>query len=95
MQEIKISENILKKKGEKKVMMIENEIRREEGETIANLTRYNIEQEAAANVKLYTDNYVQLHVANSITNNTKFYFSGGGENSGLLGGIISRIINNR
>ena len=47
------------------------------------------EAEAEANSKLHTDKFVQLNLARSLTNNTKFYFSG--DNS-ALGSIFSKVL---
>merc|ERR1712141_103753 len=87
--EIKVQEQILQKEGEKSVSTINNEIRREAEQNEANILKYKIETEAEANSKLYTDKFVQLNLARSLTNNTKFYFSG--DNS-ALGSIFSKLL---
>merc|ERR1719195_889201 len=87
--EIKVQEQILEKEGEKNVSSINNDIRREAEQNEANILKYKIETEAEANAKLYTDKFVQLNVAKSLTNNTKFYFSG--DNS-ALGSIFSKFL---
>merc|ERR1712156_129669 len=87
--EIKIQEQILEKEGEKNVSTINNEIRREAEQNEANILKYKIETEAEANSKLYTDKFVKLNLARSLTNNTKFYFSG--DNS-ALGSIFSKLL---
>jgi len=87
--EIKVQEQILEKEGEKNVSTINNEIRREAEQNEANILKYKIETEAEANSKLYTDKFVQLNLARSLTNNTKFYFSG--DNS-ALGSIFSKLL---
>ena len=79
----------MEKEGEKNVSLINNEIRRETEENEANILKYKIETEAAANAKLHTDQFVKLNLARSLTNNTKFYFSG--DNS-ALGGLLSKIL---
>ena len=89
--EIKILERIIEKEGEKNISAIENSILREREQNKADVAQYRIEKEAEANSKLYTDKYVQLNVARSFTNNTKFYFSG--ENS-QLGAFLSLIFKN-
>ena len=89
--EIKILERIIEKEGEKNISAIENSILREREQNQADVAQYRIEKEAEANNKLYTDKYVQLNVARSFTNNTKFYFSG--ENS-QLGAFLSLIFKN-
>ena len=89
--EIKVQEQILEKEGEKSVSTINNQIRREAEQNEANILKYKIETEAEANSKLYTDKYVQLNLGRSLTNNTKFYFSG--DNS-ALGSIFSKVLGN-
>ena len=87
--EIKVQEQILEKEGEKSVSTINNEIRREAEHSEADIAKYKIEAEAEANAKLYTDKYVKLNLARSLSNNTKFYFSG--DNS-ALGSIFSQVL---
>jgi len=88
--EIHIEEKILEKEGEKNISMINNEIRKEAEENDAKIKKYKIEQEALANAQLHTPEYVKLHLAKSISNNTKFYFS---ENS-AVGSIFAKILGN-
>jgi len=88
--EIHIEEKILEKEGEKNISMINNEIRKEAEENDAQIKKYKIEQEALANAQLHTPEYVKLHLAKSISNNTKFYFS---ENS-AVGSIFAKILGN-
>lgn len=87
--EIKIQEQILEKEGQKNVSTINNEIRREAEQNEADIKKYKIEKEADANSKLYTDKFVQLNLAKSLSNNTKFFFSG--DNS-ALGSIFSKLL---
>merc|ERR1719195_84817 len=87
--EIKIQEQILEKEGQKNVSSINNEIRREAENNEADIAKYKLEKEAEANAKLYTDKFVQLNLAKSLSNNTKFYFSG--DNS-ALGSIFSKVL---
>ena len=89
--EIKIQEQILEKEGQKNVSTINNDIRREEEENEADIAKYKIEKEAEANSKLFTDKFVQLNLAKSLSNNTKFYFSG--DNS-ALGSIFQKVLGN-
>ena len=79
----------MEKEGEKNVSSINNEIRREAEQNEANILKYKIETEAEANAKLHTDQFVKLNLARSLTNNTKFYFSG--DNS-ALGSIFSKLL---
>merc|ERR1711953_1156938 len=89
--EIKVQEQILEKEGQKNVSSINNDIRREAEQNEANILKYKIETEAEANSQLFTDKFVQLNLARSLTNNTKFYFSG--DNS-ALGSIFSKLLGN-
>jgi len=89
--EIKIQEQILEKEGQKNVSTINNDIRREAEQNEADIAKYKIEKEAEANSKLFTDKFVQLNLAKSLSNNTKFYFSG--DNS-ALGSIFQKVLGN-
>ena len=48
-------------------------------------------QEAEANNALYTQEYIKLNLAKSLSNNTKFYFSG---QKSELGSLFNRILGN-
>merc|ERR1712038_1676733 len=74
--EIQIQEHILQEEGKRNVSTINNEIKKAAEENDADIHKYKVQQEAAANAELYTQQYVQLNLAKSISNNTKFYFSG-------------------
>merc|ERR1711988_1218678 len=89
--EIKIQEQILEKEGQKNVSTINNAMRREAEQNEADIAKYKIEKEAEANSKLFTDKFVQLNLAKSLSNNTKFYFSG--DNS-ALGSIFQKVLGN-
>ena len=88
--EIRIEEDIIQKEGEKNVSKINNLIKKEAEENNANILKYRIETEAAANTKLYTDQFVKLNLAKQLSNNTKFYFSG---EQSSLGSLFSKILN--
>merc|ERR1711884_529643 len=69
-------------------IQIQEHILQEEGKR--NVSTINNEiKKAAANAELYTQQYVQLNLAKSISNNTKFYFSGA---QSELGSIFSKIL---
>ena len=55
------------------------------------IEKYKIEKEAEANKALYTPEYVQLNLAKSMSNNTKYYFSG---QESALGGLMTKIFGN-
>jgi len=90
--EITIQQQILEKEGAQNVSRIANEILREKEENIANIEKYKIEQRAKANQALYTPEYIKLKMAETMSNNTKFYFSG--ENS-PMGSVFSKLITKR
>ena len=87
--EIQIQEHILQEEGKRNVSTINNEIKKAAEENDADIHKYKVQQEAAANAELYTQQYVQLNLAKSISNNTKFYFSGA---QSELGSIFSKIL---
>ena len=59
-------------------------------ESNADVEHYKKVKQAEANSRLYTDEYIRLELAKSLSNNTKYYFSG--ENS-VIGGLLSKIMN--
>ena len=87
--------------------MINNDIKKKAEQNEADIFKYKLEkvcedylyygvyisifQEAEANNALYTDKYIQLNLAKSLSNNTKFYFSG---QKSELGGIFNKILGN-
>jgi len=89
---ITIQQQILEKEGAQNVSRIANEILKEKEENMANIEKYKIEQRAKANQALYTPEYIKLKMAETMSNNTKFYFSG--ENS-PMGSIFSKLITKR
>jgi len=89
--EIKIQEKIIEKEGDMNISSINNNILKAKEENIANIEKYKIEQEAEANKALYTKEYVQLNLAKSMSNNTKYYFSG---EESILGGVMAKVFGN-
>merc|ERR1711872_801969 len=87
--EITIQERIIEKEGAKNVSLINNEIKREAENSEANIAKYKLEKEAEANNALYTDKYIQLNLAKSLSDNTKFYFSG---QQSELGALFQQIL---
>merc|ERR1712226_1387439 len=87
---IDIEKQLLEKEGESKRNDIQNQIIEDREQNIANITAYAKERAAEANKLLYTDEYVKLEMARSLTNNTKFYFSG---ETSPLGGLLTKILN--
>jgi len=88
--QIKIQEKIIEKEGEMNISLINNNILKAKEENIANIEKYKIEKQAEANKALYTPEYVQLNMAKTMSNNTKYYFSG---QESVFGGLMSKIFN--
>merc|ERR1719278_2028865 len=87
--QIDIQKDILQKEGEQKLSTLENEILKDRLEAKANVEFYAKKKQAEANQNLYSKEYIQLEMAKSLSNNTKFFFSG--ENS-PLGSILAKIM---
>ena len=68
---IDIEKQLLEKEGEQKRNDIQNQIIKDREQNIANITAYAKERAAEANKLLYTDSYVKLEMAKSLSNNTK------------------------
>ena len=82
---------VLQKEGEKNLSMLENEIVKRREESNADVAHYQKVKQAEANSQLYTQQYVQLEMAKSLSKNTKFFFSG--ENS-VLGALLKNVMGN-
>ena len=67
----------------------ENEIVKAREENRANVEAYKKEKDAAANTKLYTQDYVRLELAKELSKNTKFYFSG---ETSPLGSLLNKVL---
>jgi len=87
--EIKIQEQILETEGKQKISEINNNIVKERENNLADIAKYHKDQEAAGNKELYSPQYVKLQMAQSLANNTKFYFSG---QDSVLGGLLTKIL---
>jgi len=90
--EIKIQEQIIETEGKQKISEINNKIVRDKQNNLADIAKYAKDKEAAGNTALYSPEYVKLQVAQSLTNNTKFFFSG---QDSVLGGLLTKILANR
>ena len=88
--EIDIQKEILRKEGEKQLSLLENEILKEREQNKADVENYKKSKAAEANTKLYSKEYIQLEMAKSLSNNTKFFFSG---ESSPLGAIFAKVFN--
>jgi len=89
--EITIQERIIEKEGAKNVSLINNEIKKEAENNEANIAKYKLEKEAEANSALYSDKYIKLNLAKSLSSNTKFYFSG---QQSEMGSLFNKILGN-
>jgi len=86
---IEIEKDILQKEGKKNLSSLENQIIKEREENQANVDNYKKTQEAEANARLYTGDYVKLEMAKALSQNTKFFFSG---ESSPLGAVLTKIM---
>ena len=86
--QIDIQKEILRKEGEKKLSMLENEILKQREQNKADVENYKKTKAAEANTKLYSKEYIQLEMAKSLSNNTKFFFSG---ETSPLGSVFAKI----
>jgi len=87
--EIKIQEQIIETEGKKNISDINNQIVREKQNNLADIAKYAKEQEALGNKDLYSPDYVRLKMAQSLSNNTKFFFSG---QESALGGLLNKLL---
>jgi len=87
--EIKIEEQILETEGKQKISEINNKIVKDKQNNLADIAKYAKDKEAAGNTQLYSPEYVKLQVAQSLANNTKFFFSG---QDSVLGGLLTKIL---
>ena len=87
--EIDIQKEILRKEGEKRLSTLENEIVKEREQNKADVEKYKKTQDAEANNALFTPDFVRLEMAKSMSQNTKFFFSG---ESSPLGAVLTKIM---
>merc|ERR1712210_355888 len=90
-EEIKIQEKLLEVGGQKNVSLINNEILQAAENNKADIEKYKLEQQAQANEALYSDKFIKLNLAQALSNNTKFYFSG---QQSELGSLFNKILGN-
>ena len=86
---IEIEKDLLQKEGEKNLSALSNAIIKEREENKANVENYRKTQEAEANSRLYTKDFIQLEMAKALSENTKFFFSG---ESSPLGAVLTKIM---
>jgi len=87
--EIKIQERIIETEGQRNVSEINNQIVKDKQNNLADIAMYAKDKEAAGNTALYSPEYVKLQVAQSLANNTKFFFSG---QESVIGGLLTKIL---
>ena len=68
---------------------LQNSIVKEREQSLADVENYKKTKQAEANKILYTDQFVKLEMARSLSNNTKFFFSG---ETSVLGGLLNNIM---
>ena len=89
--EIELEKELIQKEAEKNFSVIQNDILKLAEENLANVEAYKKEKAAEANKELYSKEYIQLEMAKSLSDNTKFYFSG---ETSPLGAVMSKILGN-
>merc|ERR1712013_349577 len=87
--EISIQKQIIETEGQKNISEINNQIVRDKQNNLADIAKYAKDKEAAGNQALFSPQYVKLQVAQSLVNNTKFFFSG---QDSVLGGLLTKIL---
>lgn len=87
--EIKIRKDLLQKEGERNLSALNNAIIRDREENQANVDNYKKTKDAEANKRLYTKEFIRLQMAQSLSKNTKFFFSG---ESSPLGAVLAKIM---
>ena len=89
--EVELQKELLQKEADRNVSEIQNSIIKLAEENLADIAKYKKEQEAEANKALHTPEYVQLNLANKLSDNTKMYFSG---ETSPLGALMDKILGN-
>ena len=77
--------------GKSNMTRIKNEIYEETNRMKADVSSYVKQSEANSNQELLTDQYVKLKIAQTLSNNTKMYFSGG---DSVLGSVLGQVFGN-
>jgi len=90
--EITIQKKILEAEGQKAISEINNQVVRDKQNNLADVAKYAKDKQAAGNIALYSPEYVKLQVAQGLSNNTKFFFSG---QESVLGGLLTKILANK
>lgn len=88
-QKINIEKEIQRKNGDLALSKLENSIVKEREQNKADVDNYKKSKAAEANQRLYTKEYVQLEMARSLAENTKFYFSG---ETSPLGSVLAKVL---
>jgi len=90
-QAIATSKHIEMEEGKSNMTRIKNEIYEETNRMKADVSSYVKQSEANSNQELLTDQYVKLKIAQTLSNNTKMYFSGG---DSVLGSVLGQVFGN-
>jgi len=90
--EITIEKQILEAEGQKNISEINNRIAMEKQNNLADIAKYAKDKQAEGNIALHSPEYVKLQVAQSLMNNTKFFFSG---QDSVIGGLLTKILKNK
>ena len=77
--------------GKSNMTRIKNEVYEETNRMKADVSSYVKKSEANSNQELLTDQYVKLKIAQTLSNNTKMYFSGG---DSVLGSVLGQVFGN-
>ena len=85
----KFLKDLLQKEGERNLSALNNAIFRDREENQANVDNYKKTKDAEANKRLYTKEFIRLQMAQSLSQNTKFFFSG---ESSPLGAVLAKIM---
>ena len=85
----KFLKDLLQKEGERNLSALNNAIIRDREENQANVDNYKKTKDAEANKRLYTKEFIRLQMAQSLSQNTKFFFSG---ESSPLGAVLAKIM---
>ena len=89
--EIELQKELLQKEADKNMSEIQNSIIKLSEENLANVEAYKKEKQAEANKNLYTQEYISLNLAKSLSQNTKMYFSG---ETSALGALLDKVLGN-
>ena len=89
-QEIDIKKQILRKEGDQRISALNNGIEYDKQKSKADVENYSKKKLAEANNALFNNTgYIRLEMAKALSQNTKFFFSGG---NSPLGAILEKVM---